>query len=120
MLVFQKNNEKDPYAGPSRVGFTFTYSHHLNSSILFGGDKNSDVWLYDHTKRVWTIKSTLNSKKSPKVYQWHAAVVVEELGGLVISGGRDLVGHSLDDIFLLGFRDWKWRKILLPKSPIAR
>lgn len=51
MLVFQKNNEKDPYSGPQRSGFTFTYSSQLNCSLLFGGEKgNSDIWIYDHCK----------------------------------------------------------------------
>ena len=52
----------------------------------------------------------------PKIWRGHAAVVSEGLGGLVISGGRDQKLHSLDDMFLLSFKDWKWRKILLSKS----
>jgi hypothetical protein len=48
MLLFQKNDEKKEYTGPSRIGFSFSYSAQLNCSILFGGCKDVDVHLYDH------------------------------------------------------------------------
>lgn len=52
MLLFQKNDEKKEYVGPPRIGFSFSYSAHLNCSILFGGCKDVDVHLYDHCTSI--------------------------------------------------------------------
>ena len=37
-----------------------------------------------------------------------------------MSGGRNEHGHSLDDIYLLSLKDWKWRKVLMDKLAVPR
>lgn len=38
----------------------------------------------------------------------------------MISGGQDESGRSLEDMYILSMKDWKWKKILLVKQPSAR
>ena len=42
------------------------------------------------------------------------------MGGLVVSGGYNEKGHSLDDVHLLSLKDWRWRKVLMDKLQVPR
>ena len=54
MLIFENNQENDYNGGPSRLGFSYTSIPQLKISIIFGGCKDNDILLYDHSKSELT------------------------------------------------------------------
>jgi hypothetical protein len=44
----------------------------------------------------------------------------EHISSLLVTGGQDDTGKSLEDFFILSVRDWKWKKIVIQKQPTPR
>jgi N-acetylneuraminic acid mutarotase len=99
---------------PERTAAALAYDAVSHRLIMFGGRGETgnglnDTWAYDSAANAWTLLNPAGTLPTPR--DGHSMVYDQTRGRLVIYGGRDSAGTSLDDAWAYDSTANMWTRL---------